>query len=45
MGEGIHTLHEFMFHTKSVLYLLGVGFLISFVFFWGFVQDRDKRED
>ena len=30
MGEGIYTLHEFMFHTKGVLYLLGVGFLVSF---------------
>jgi len=45
MGESFHTLHEFMFHTKGVLYLLGVGFLISFVLFWAFVHDRDQNED
>jgi hypothetical protein len=45
MGEGIYTLHEFMFQTKGVLYLLGVGFLIGFVLFWGFVHDREKNEE
>ncbi len=44
MNEGIHTLNEFMMHTKGVLYLLGVGYLILFVGFWRFVHDRDKPE-
>ena len=45
MSEGFYTLHEFMLHTKGVLYLLGVGFLVSYVLFWGFAHDRDKNED
>jgi hypothetical protein len=40
-----HTLHEFMLHTKGVLYLLAVGSLVSFVLFWRFIHDRDKKED
>jgi hypothetical protein len=45
MSEGFHTLNEFMLHTKGVLYLLAVGSLVAFVFFWRFVQDREKKED
>ncbi len=45
MAEGFNTLHEFMLHTKGVLYLLGVGFLVSFVLFWRFIHDRDKKEE
>lgn len=45
MTEGFLTLHEFMLHTKGVLYLLGVGFLVSFVLFWQFAHDRDTNEE
>lgn len=45
MSEGFHTLNEFMLHTKGVLYLLAVGSLIAFVFFWRFVQEGDKEEE
>ena len=44
MSEGFHTLHEFMLHTKGVLYLLGIGSLVSFVLFWKFIHDREKKE-
>jgi len=44
MGEDIHTLNEFLFQTKGLLYLLGVGYLIAFVGFWTFLHDREKRE-
>ncbi len=45
MGEGFHTLHEFMLHTKGVLYLLGIGSLVAFVLFWKFVHDREKDDE
>lgn len=44
MSEGIHTLNEFLMHTKGMLYLLGIGYLILFVGFWRFVHDREKQE-
>jgi len=43
MGEGIHTLNEFMLQTKGVLYLLGVGYLVAFVAFWKFLHDRENQ--
>ena len=45
MSEGFHTLHEFMLYSKGVLYLLGIGSLVSFVLFWNFIHDRDKKEE
>ena len=45
MSEGFHTLHEFMLHTEGVLYLLAIGSLVSFVLFWRFIHDRDKKEE
>ena len=44
MGEGYHTLNEFLLHTKGVLYLLGIGSLVAFIWFWKFVQDREKKD-
>jgi hypothetical protein len=47
MSEGIHTLQEFMFQTKGIVYLLAIAFLIGFTWYWKFVNtnDRDKRLD
>jgi len=45
MGEGYHTLNEFLLHTKGVLYLLGIGSLVAFVLFWRFVHDREKNDE
>jgi hypothetical protein len=42
MADGIHTLQEFMLQTKGVVYLLGVAFLIGFVWFWRFLNEKDK---
>jgi hypothetical protein len=38
----MQTLHEYMMATKSVEYLLAVGFLAAFVLFWRAVAE--KRE-
>jgi hypothetical protein len=40
MSEGIHTLQEFMFQTKGIIYILGVGFLIGFFSFLKFLHAR-----
>ena len=45
MSEGIHTLNEFLMHTKGMLYLLGVGYLVIFVAFWKFLHDRENEDD
>ena len=45
MSEGFHTLHEFMLHTKGMLYLLGIGSLIAFILFWRFVHDRENDDE
>ena len=43
-GE-IHTLQEFMLHTKGILYLLAIAFFVGFVSFWKFLLGREKEED
>ena len=44
MSEDIHTLQEFLLHTKGMLYLLVILFLVGFVYFWRFLHDRDKDD-
>ena len=44
MSEGFHSLQEFMSHTKGLLYLLSVGYLIAFVLFWRDLHDREKDD-
>jgi hypothetical protein len=44
MGEGIHTLQEFMVRTKGILYLLAVSYLLSFIWFWRFLNGGRKKE-
>lgn len=39
----IHTLHEFMLHTKNITYLLMGGTLVGFVCYWLFLTGRDKK--
>jgi hypothetical protein len=41
MGNAIHTLHDFMFRTESITYLLIIAVLCGFVFFWRFLSERD----
>jgi len=42
MTDSIHTLQEFMFHTKSIIYILAIGFLIGFTWFWRFLHKYDR---
>jgi hypothetical protein len=41
MENTIHTLHDFMFRTESITYLLVVAVLIGFPFFWKFLTERE----
>jgi hypothetical protein len=43
MPDGIHTLQEFMFRTKGVVYLLAIAYLIGFTWFWRFLNKKDRR--
>ncbi len=45
MTETIHTLQEFMFQTKGVVYILSAAYLISFTLFWRFMFARDKKDE
>jgi len=45
MGDAIHTLHDFMFRTESITYLLVIVVLCGFVFFWRFLSERDDSRD
>ena len=45
MEESIHTLQEYMFHTESITYLLIVGALLGFTFFYLFLSQRDDDEE
>lgn len=39
------TLHEFMLHTKAVLYILVVTILAGYVGFWAFLTERDEDDE
>jgi hypothetical protein len=41
----IHSLQEFIFHTKGIIYILIIGYLIGFPLFWKFVFAREKDKD
>jgi hypothetical protein len=45
MSEGFYSLQEFLHHTKGMLYLLSVAYLIGFVFFWRYLHDRERGDD
>lgn len=40
--DTIHTLQEFMFHTKNIIYIIIVLSLVGMAAFWGFLTGRDK---
>jgi hypothetical protein len=42
MDNSIVTLHDFMLRTESITYILVVVVLVSFIFFWRFLTDRDE---
>jgi hypothetical protein len=39
-----HTLHEFVFHTESIGYLLSLLILLGFIPFWRFLTERQGSE-
>ncbi len=41
----IHTLQQFVFHTKGVIYILIVGYLIGFPLFWRFLHAREPKDN
>jgi hypothetical protein len=41
----MHTLHEFMLHTKTIAYLMAFGFLVVFTVFWRFLNKKTKNND
>ncbi|MGD2099082.1 MAG: hypothetical protein PVG35_16010 [Desulfobacterales bacterium] len=41
MEESIHTLQEYLFHTETITYILIVGALLGFTFFYLFLSQRD----
>jgi hypothetical protein len=45
MEESIHTLQEYMFHTESITYILIVGALLGFTFFYLFLSQRDDDDE
>ncbi len=45
MEETIHTLHEYMFHTESITYILIVLALLGFTLFYLFLSQRDDEEE
>ena len=45
MEGTIHTLHEYMFHTESITYILIIGALLAITFFWLFLTQRDDDEE
>ena len=44
MEHGIHSLHEFMLHTKNQLYPLAAIFLFSLLGFWIYLTGNEKDE-
>jgi hypothetical protein len=45
MSDTIFTLQDFMFHTKGIIYLLAIGYLIGFTWFWKFLRNDKPKKD
>lgn len=41
--DTIHTLQEFMLHTKNITYVLIVAALVGIAGFWRFLNERDDE--
>ena len=41
--ESIHTLQEFMLHTKNIIYILIVMVLVAMPAFWKFLTGGDEE--
>jgi hypothetical protein len=40
----MHTLQEFLHHTKGIVYVLGAAVLIVFIPFWLFLTERQGKK-
>ena len=40
--DAIHTLQEFMLHTKNIIYILMVLVLVAMPLFWKFLNGTDE---
>ncbi|MDP8240131.1 MAG: hypothetical protein P9X24_13665 [Candidatus Hatepunaea meridiana] len=45
MTDTIHTLQEFMTHTKGILYIFAVCYLILFASFFKFINANERDEE
>ena len=45
MTDSIHTLQEFMFRTKGIIYLLAGAYLVGFLAYWKFLQGGKEDDD
>ena len=45
MIGNIHTLQEFMTHTKGIIYIMSILCLIGFVCFWRFLTKNDRDRE
>lgn len=43
--ETIHTLQEFMLHTKNIIYILIIIALVAMPAFWKFLNGDDKNSN
>ncbi len=41
--ETIHTLQDFMLHTKNIIYILIVMALVAMPLFWKFLNGKDEE--
>ena len=42
MNEVFHTLHDFLYHTKGITYIIMAVMLIGLGAFWKFLTGRDE---
>ena len=43
--ETIHTMQEFMLHTKNIIYILIIAALIAMPAFWKFLSGDNKNSN
>ncbi len=44
METVFYTFHDFMFHTKTIVYLLMGATLIALLLFWRFLTGREEKK-
>lgn len=44
METSFYSLHEFMLHTKSIVYIILAGVLVGLPLFWRFLTDHDEKK-